>query len=156
MAENRKSVNEVNIEGVLSTEQVSATFSKQVLLINAKDTKDNQWKEAKMEVYVKPELLNQVGAAEGDKIVVHGWLAFNFWNGRSFPRVVATSVELIEKGANPAAQAQQPQQPQQAPNVNPMQQQGTMVPPQPQQPVQQPAPNVPNVPNVPPMPGIPG
>ena len=139
--------NEVKITGVLATEQVSATFSKQVLQINAKDTKDNQWKTATMEIYIKPDLTAQVGAQDGDKIYLEGWLAFNFWNGRSFPRIVATSIQVVEKGGQQQAQ-QQAQQPQQsAQNYNAPQNVG---------PAPTGAPTAPTIPGVPGVPGVPG
>jgi len=128
--------NVVKLTGVLGTEQISATFSKNVLLINAKDTKDNQWKQASFEIYIKPEIANAIGVQDGDKIYVEGWLAFNFWNNRSFPRLVATSVEVIEKAG---AQQQQTPQPQQ--QSNPQFNQPTAVDN-----------SIPNVPDVPPMP----
>lgn len=97
-----KRTNEVKIAGVISEQQVTPTFKKQVLKIRAKDTKDNQWKDAEIEIYIKPELYQQTGAAIGDTVLIEGWLAFNFWNGRSFPRIVVTSLQVLEK-----AQSQQ-------------------------------------------------
>jgi len=100
-----KKVNEVKIAGVISEQQVTPTFKKQVLKIRAKDTKDQQWKDAEIEVYIKPELYQRTGAAIGDTVLIEGWLAFNFWNDRSFPRIVVTKLEVLEK-----AQTQQTQQ----------------------------------------------
>ena len=143
--------NVVKLTGVLGTEQITATFSKNVLLINAKDTKDNQWKQASFEIYIKPEIANAIGVQDGDKIYVEGWLAFNFWNNRSFPRIVATSVEIIEKAG---AQATAPQ-PQQSGFNQPQQ-----AAPQPQsqpayQPQQPAAPQAPaGIPTPPPIPGV--
>jgi len=149
MAQDLKRTNEVKIAGRLDQQQITATFSKQVLKINAKDTKDNQWKEAEIEVYIKPDLVAQTGAAIGDTILLEGWLAFNFWNGRSFPRIVATNVQVLEKaGAQQQAQAQaqtQSQQVQQNPQFNQPQVAG-------EAPVANNGPMVPNIPDVPPMP----
>jgi hypothetical protein len=160
MSQDLKKTNEVKIAGVFSQQQITPTFSKQVILINAKDTRDNQWKTADMEIYIKPDLLAQAGVGIGDTILLTGWLAFNFWNGRSFPRIVATSVQLIEKAqggqqAQPTAgnvQDQQFNSPQQVPQA----------PQTPQTPgVQAPgmggpqAPSIPQVPNVPQTPQAP-
>ena len=142
MATDITKANEVKLTGVLGTQQISATFSKQVLYINAKDTKDNQWKQAEIEIYIKPDLNTQVGAQDGDKIYIEGWLAFNFWNGRSFPRIVATSVQVVEKAGaqqnNQAPAAVQPTQP----NYNAP------------QPAPQGGPQIPEVPGVPTPPGM--
>ena len=110
MAQDLKRTNEVKIAGRLDQQQVTTTFSKQVLKINAKDTKDNQWKEAEIEIYIKPDLLTQSGAAIGDIILLEGWLAFNFWNDRSFPRIVATNVQILEKTGAPQQTQLQTQQ----------------------------------------------
>ena len=159
MSQDLKRTNEVKIAGVLSEQQVTATFKKQVILVNAKDTKDNQWKQAEMEIYIKPDLLAQTGAAVGDTILITGWLAFNFWNGRSFPRIVATEVQLIEKAGaqaqgGPAAAPAQAQAPQ---NFNSPQYAGQVTGAQPVGVPGAPVggPQVPGVPGVPPVPGAP-
>ena len=144
MAQDLKRTNEVKVAGRLDQQQITATFSKQVLKINAKDTKDNQWKEAEIEVYIKPDLAAQTGAAIGDTVLIEGWLAFNFWNGRSFPRIVATNVQVLEK-AGAQQQAQQAQQAQPNSQFNQPQVAG-------EAPVANNGPAVPNVPDVPPMP----
>ena len=146
MTQDLTRTNEVSIYGTIGEQQVTQTFSKQVIFINSKDTKDNQWKQAEMEIYIKPDLMAQTGATFGDKVVLTGWLAFNFWNNRSFPRIVATNVTIVEKGGQPAAQAQPAAMAQQpAQNFNQPQQ----VAPQPT--AQAPA-GIPSVPDVPPMP----
>jgi len=119
-----KRINEVKIAGVISEQQVTPTFKKQVLKIRAKDTKDQQWKDAEIEIYIKPELYQRTGAAIGDTVLIEGWLAFNFWNDRSFPRIVVTNLEVLEK-----AQTQQTQELNQSmiiennfPNINDIEQ----------------------------------
>jgi single-stranded DNA-binding protein len=155
MAIDTTKANEVKLTGVLGTQQISATFSKQVLYINAKDTKDNQWKQAEMEIYIKPDLNTQAGAQDGDKIYIEGWLAFNFWNGRSFPRIVVTSVQVIEKAGaqqnNQAPAAVQPTQP----NYNaPQPAPANTAPQAPQAAAPQGGPQIPEVPGVPTPPGM--
>jgi len=142
-----KWTNEVKIAGVLGQQQVTPTFTKQVLIIRAKDTKDQQWKNAEIEIYIKPDLIQQTGAAVGDTILVNGWLAFNFWNERSFPRIVATEIQILEK-----AGTQQQSQNNQNNQFNQPQVAGEM----PQPSVNNVAPDnglaIPDIPNVPPMP----
>jgi len=148
MAQDLKRTNEVKIAGRLDQQQVTATFSKQVLKINAKDTKDNQWKEAEIEVYIKPDLTAQTGAAIGDTILLEGWLAFNFWNGRSFPRIVATSVQVLEKaGAQQQPQTQQQFNQPQMVAANPAQAQ--VAPSNPSNLTAPNGPTIPTIPNVP-------
>jgi hypothetical protein len=157
MAQNTQTtqnLNEVKLTGTLGTQQITPTFSKQVLYINAKDTKDNQWKQAEMEIYIKPELKN--GAIDGDKINITGWLAFNFWNDRSFPRIVVTSVEVIEKGQGASVQTTQSTQPTN-PAFNAPQSPQTA---QPTNPAPQPqmtgggGPQIPQAPSIPTPPGM--
>ena len=140
-----KWTNEVKIAGVLGQQQVTPTFTKQVLIIRAKDTKDQQWKNAEIEIYIKPDLIQQSGAAVGDTILLNGWLAFNFWNDRSFPRIVATEIQVLEK-ANANASQPQPQNTQ----FNQPQVAGEM--PQPTTVAPDNGPAIPDIPNVPPMP----
>jgi len=151
MAQDLKRTNEVKIAGRLDQQQITATFSKQVLKINAKDTKDNQWKEAEIEIYIKPDLLTQSGAAIGDTILLEGWLAFNFWNGRSFPRIVATNVQVLEKaGAQQQSQTQQQFNQPQMVAANSAQAQVA-----PSNPSNLTAPNGPTIPTIPNVPNIP-
>jgi len=165
MAQNTQNLNEVKLTGTLGTQQITPTFSKQVIYINAKDTKDNQWKQAEMEIYIKPELKN--GAIDGDKVNITGWLAFNFWNGRSFPRIVVTAVEVVEKGQGAAAagqpaqagqaQAMQPSNPAfnapQTPQPQPTQAAQAAQPAQ-AQPQMAGGPQIPQAPSIPTPPGM--
>jgi len=143
MSQDLKRTNEVKIAGKLAEQQITPTFTKQVLKINAKDTKANQWKEAEIEIYIKPDLLTQSGAVVGDTILAEGWLAFNFWNDRSFPRIVATNVQVLEKAGT--QQQTQQAQPQSNPQFNQPQVAG-------ETPTVNDGPAIPDIPNVPPMP----
>jgi len=99
-----KKVNEIKLTGVLSEQQVTPTFKKQVLLIDSKDMKDNQWKQGSFEVYIKQDIMQQSGINIGDTVVITGWLTFNFWNGNSFPKVIVTEVARFEDNQQPQYQ----------------------------------------------------
>ena len=115
MNQNNFPVNEVKIQGIFDLKQITLTFQKQILLIKAKDTRDQQWKNAELEIYIKPDLITQNQINTGDTIIVEGWIAFNFSpSGMSFPRVVATNVIKVQSAQqNQASQQTQFNQPQQ-------------------------------------------
>ena len=144
--------NTVILTGTYTTVQATPTFTKQVLQMNAKD-RNGQWQVGEVDVYIKDELVQ--GFTEGFTLKIKGFLTFNFWNGRSFPKVIVTEILAFEPAQqqNVQAQTQQPQM-QQPAGVPPMP--GTQ-PVQTQQPVQQqtPAPQG-GIPTPPPMPGVPG
>ena len=112
MNQNNFPANEVKIQGIFDLKQITPTFQKQILLIRAKDTRDQQWKNAELEIYIKPDLLTQNQINSGDTIIVDGWIAFNFSpNGTSFPRVVATNVVKVQSAQqNQANQSNQQSQ----------------------------------------------
>ena len=142
-----KYTNIIRIAGVFGLQQISDKFTKQVLYIRAKDTKDNQWKNAEIEIYIKPDLIHQYGVNEDDTILIDGWLAFNFWNDRSFPRLVVNDLRVLEKAGAQPQQAQAGQTTAQP--TNPQFNQPTPVDNAPEIPVGPAAPEVPEVPMMP-------
>jgi len=150
--------NEITISGTFVTEQVTATFTKQILKIPTKN-REGQQVEGDLDIYIKPELVQQWGIQDGSKVKLKGWIAFNFApNGRSFPKVLATEIKEVEAAQpQPQPQVQQPamqavQQPAmsapQAPGVQPPAMsapQAMGAPAQPQAPV---APSIPAPPPV--------
>jgi len=141
-------INTIEITGIFKTEAITATFTKQFLAINTKDSRDGAFKEAQFDMYIKPDIISQWNIQEGQEIKVKGWIAFNFnQQGRSFPKMVVT--EVLEVGQ---AQAQPAYQGQGQTQAYPAQQQPTpgQTPQAPQAPGQ--IPQVPGqVPQVPPQ-----
>lgn len=147
-------VNEVTVTGIYKTEQVSATFTKQILEINSKD-RDGQWRPAQLDIYIKDDLKASSGIQEGMEAKLKGWIAFNFaTGGRSFPKVVVTDVlEAAQpQYQNQAAQTAQPvgipPVPGAAPTAPIAAAPVQPLPAQPGQPIQQPA-GVPVMPQAP-------
>jgi len=113
-------VNEVILTGIYRTVQATPTFEKQVLVFASKD-RDGQWKDGELEMYLKPDLIQQFGVTVGDQIKIKGFMVFNFFTKQdgtqmSFPKIIATEIQEIEKagaGSQPAAQPApvQPTQP---------------------------------------------
>ena len=150
--------NSIVITGTYKVEQVTPSFAKQVITFASKD-RDGNWRDGDMEIYIKPDIVQQSGIQPGDLVKVKGFLVFNFFQKQdgttmTFPKVIAT--EILEKESQ-QTNAQQPQ-----PGVQPTQP-TTMAPGVPPTPGGAPtapdaaqafgAPNVPGVPPVPPVPG---
>jgi hypothetical protein len=115
--------NSVVLTGTYTTTQITATFEKQVIRFASK-ARDGSWKDGELEIYIKPELVQQTGIQNGDTIKLAGFMVFNFMTKRdgtefSFPKVIVTEIREIEK---PGAQQQaaQPQQEMTPPNPNQM------------------------------------
>jgi len=133
-------INAVNLSGIFKTEQVTPTFTKQILEMNSKD-RDGQWRPAHLDIYIKDDIKQAAGLQEGSEIKVKGWIAFNFASGgRAFPKVIVTEIEEVEL-ASPD-------------NQQPTQQQAG-IPPMPGMPPQPMAPNTPPVQPLDSMPGMP-
>lgn len=99
MAMNKE--NSVTLTGTYRTEQVTATFEKTVLTFASKD-RDGAWKDGDLEMYLKPELVQQAGIVAGDTIKIKGFLVFNFFTKQdgttmTFPKIIATEVVEVEK-----------------------------------------------------------
>ncbi len=103
-------INDVTVTGIYRTEQVSATFTKQILEINSKD-RDGQWKPAQLDIYIKDDLKASSAIQEGMEAKLKGWIAFNFaTGGRSFPKVIVTEVlEVAQPQYQNNQAAQSPQ-----------------------------------------------
>jgi len=146
--------NEITISGTFVTEQVTATFTKQILKIPTKN-REGQQVEGDLDIYIKPELIQQWGIQDGAKVKLKGWIAFNFApNGRSFPKVLATEIKEVEAAGQPAAQPQPQAQPQvQQPQMQAVQQPAMSAPQAPG--VQPPAMGAPAQPQAPVAPSIP-
>jgi len=104
-------VNEVTLTGTFKTEQVTAKFAKQLITFASKN-RDQQWEDGDFEVYIKPDLVQQSGIVSGDTARLKGFMVFSFFTKAdgtkmSFPKLVVTEVQEIEKAG--AAGAQQPQ-----------------------------------------------
>ena len=146
--------NDVVLTGIIVEEVISSTFTKTAIAFNGKD-KDGTWKQGTLESWIKPELMTNSGAQVGDTIRAKGFLTFNFWNDKSFPKFIVTEIQEVEKaqaGAQPQV-AVQPTQPQGYAAGQPP------VPgaaPQAPQPAAQAfaAPQVPQAPGMPPVPPI--
>ena len=130
-------INDVTVTGIYRTEQVSPTFTKQILEMNSKD-RDGQWKPAQLDIYIKDDLKAASGIQEGMEAKLKGWIAFNFaTGGRSFPKIIVTEVievaqpQYQNQAAAQAPQAGIPPVPGAAP-MAPMAPQGTPVQPLPQ------------------------
>ena len=147
--------NEVILTGTYRTEQVTPTFEKQVLTFASKD-RDGQWKDGDFEIYVKPELIQQTGVTNGDTVKIRGFLVFNFFTKQdgtqmTFPKMIVTEVQEVEKAGAPQAQPAQ-----QAAPVQPTQPTGYAqgVPPAPGSAPTAPQAAMPGMPPVPPAPGV--
>jgi len=122
--------NSVVLTGTFKVEQVTPTFSKQVITFASKD-RDGQWREGDFETYIKPDLVASSGIQPGDTVKVKGFLVFNFFNKQdgttmSFPKLIVSEVLEREQagqaaGQQPAAAPVQPTQPTtMAPGVPPV------------------------------------
>ena len=106
-------VNEVTLTGTFKTEQVTAKFAKQMITFASKN-REQQWEDGDFEVYIKPDLVQQSGIVSGDTARLKGFMVFSFFTKAdgtkmSFPKLVVTEVQEIEKAGAAGAQPQQPQ-----------------------------------------------
>jgi hypothetical protein len=150
-----QNTNEVILTGTFRTEQVTPTFEKQILTFASKN-REQQWEDGDLDIYIKPEVIQQSGVNSGDKIKAKGFMVFSFFTKQdgtkmTFPKMIVTEIQEIEKAG---AGDQQSFQNQAAP-IQPTQPTGYAagVPPVPGQ-----APTAPVAPQggVPPMPPAPG
>lgn len=150
--------NSVVLTGTFKIEQVTPTFSKQLIAFASKDREGNL-KEGNFEIYIKPDLIQQSGVNPGDTVKVKGFMVFNFFTKQdgtqmSFPKLIVSEIVEKEVGQGTQANTGQPAvQPTQPTTMAP-----AGVPPVPGQaptaPVGQPQQDF-QAPPVPPMPGQP-
>lgn len=154
-------INEVSITGIFRTEQVSPTFTKQILEVNSKD-RDGQWRPAQLDIYIKDDLKASSGIQEGLEMTIKGWIAFNFASGgRSFPKVIVTEISNV---GQPQFQNQAAPTTQNAAGIPPVPGAAPVAPGQPTAPVnplpnqasQPVAPVAPVAPTAPVAPAVPG
>jgi hypothetical protein len=146
-----QNTNEIILTGTYKTEQVTPTFEKQVLTFASKN-REQQWEDGDFDIYIKPEIVQQSGVTPGDKIKAKGFTVFNFAtkaNGdrMTFPKMIVTEIQEIEKAGAGASVQPTPAQPTQpvgyAANVPPVPGAAPTAPTAPQA----------GVPPVPPVPG---
>lgn len=104
-------VNEVTLTGIITEQKISETFTKQAISFDSKD-KDGTWKQGSLESYIKPEILTNSGAQVGDTVRAKGFIVFNFWNDKSFPKFIVNEIQEVEKAQAGAQAYAQPAQPQ--------------------------------------------
>jgi hypothetical protein len=150
--------NEITLTGTFKTEQVTPTFTKQLISFASKD-RDGNWKDGDFEIYVKPDLVTQSGIQNGDLVKLKGFMVFNFFTKTdgtqmTFPKMIVGEVlerEVQQAGAQqPQTAVAQPTQPTtMAPTMPPMPGAAPQAPQAPQ------APAMPQMGGVPPVPPAP-
>ena len=140
--------NNVVLTGIFKTEQMSPTFTKQMIVFSSKD-RDGNWRDGEFDIYIKPDIILAKDIQPGDVIKVKGFIVFNFFTKQdgtvmSFPKLLVSEVLDIEKigsGSGNSSTSQAPNvnisQPSvMAPQVPPTPTQGDIAFPQPPQPPQ--------------------
>ena len=107
--------NTLVLTGIYKEEQVTPTFSKQVLEFDSKD-RDGNWKPGTFEIYINQDLIQSSGIQTGDTVKLSGFMVFSFYTKAdgttmTFPKMIVTEVrerEAAGAGQQPAPQPTQP------------------------------------------------